>query len=463
VPLAALSFAVGLRVPKEQGPLVILILIFNIGGLLALTQVRSYWDTAPIFVAVSFFLAFKCIYLAATMVDQPNRVTLVMNAYIASAMVAAILGTVGYLLQIEELTRADRAKGLFKDPNVFGPYLTLPAVWVAREVLVHGLKAGLFKIIALIVLFIGIFFSFSRAAWGLFGFSLMAIGLLVFINEQDVRKRLRMLIMFIAAIGLLIGIVAIMLSIDSIRDLFLVRAKLVQDYDGARLGRFARHEIAFVEAMRLPLGIGPFEFMNYFNFPEDPHNVYLKALMVYGWVGAFGYYVLAVWSLVGLVPLMFKNRVWAPLAQCVFVVLLGHQLISWIIDSDHWRHFYILWAFAWALIALDKIQTRRGTTPGPDQPPPRGPQGGRRIPTAPGPGLQPAVRLGPFGPFRKPGFQALRTADASMTDDKTRDSAMVAPVRARYPEPDYGPDMPFSGFAERIVEARRRTQAIRPD
>ena len=38
---------------------------------------------------------------------------------------------------------------------------------------------------------------------------------------------------------------------------FEQRAKVVQDYDGAQLGRFARHAIGFNWALENPLGIGP--------------------------------------------------------------------------------------------------------------------------------------------------------------------------------------------------------------
>ncbi|MBL8574185.1 MAG: O-antigen ligase family protein [Hyphomicrobiaceae bacterium] len=393
IPMAVFAFVMGLRIPRDQGPLVTLLLVFNLGGLLAMTQVEYNWDRAPTFVAISFFLALKCIYLAATMAENPHRMRVVMSAYVASAMVAALLGLAGYILKSDVLTLYGRAKGLFKDPNVFGPFLMLPALWVAREILVKGLAAGLWKIFALGVLFIGVFFSFSRAAWALYGFSLMFMGLFVFVNEQDQRKRLRLIIMFVGALGLLVAILAVILSIDEIRDLFFVRAKLVQDYDGARLGRFARHGIAFAAAMGLPLGIGPYEFMQYFDFPEDPHNVYLKSLMVYGWIGALAYYALVLWTLAKSFPIMFKNRPWSGLMQCVFIVLMGHNLISWIIDSDHWRHFYILWAFAWAIIAIDRREDRRrrAEPPAPTPPPPP-----RRAPVPhPAAGLARRVAAGP--------------------------------------------------------------------
>ena len=57
----------------------------------------------------------------------------------------------------------------------------------------------------------------------------------------------------------------------------------MQDYDGARLGRFARYGIGFQMAMEHPLGIGPLVFGTIYG--EDTHNIWLKALMDYGWLG----------------------------------------------------------------------------------------------------------------------------------------------------------------------------------
>ena len=67
------------------------------------------------------------------------------------------------------------------------------------------------------------------------------------------------------------------------RDLFSDRTQLVQDYDGGHLGRFERHRIGFLMSMERPLGIGPMVFSTL--FPEDEHNIWLKSLTTYGWLG----------------------------------------------------------------------------------------------------------------------------------------------------------------------------------
>ena len=52
----------------------------------------------------------------------------------AAAVLSALLGTLGYLGSCpgaDLFTRYGRAKALFNDPNVFGPFLILPAMYRA--------------------------------------------------------------------------------------------------------------------------------------------------------------------------------------------------------------------------------------------------------------------------------------------------------------------------------------------
>jgi hypothetical protein len=97
---------------------------------------------------------------------------------------------------------------------------------------------------------------------------------------------------------LLIAAIIVALQFDQVADLFSDRAKLVQAYDGARHGRFERHAIGFLMAMEHPLGIGPLEFG--LMWGEDTHNIWLKALMDYGWLGFVSYVTLMVWTFAGL-------------------------------------------------------------------------------------------------------------------------------------------------------------------
>lgn len=356
VACGALAFLAGLPIPRAIAPLVILILLFNIGGLLNLTQPMIEAERTRTFVMVSFYLAFTCVFFAATVAHRPNRLDLIAKAMIGAALAAACLGIAGYLLDIPSLTLFDRAKGAFKDPNVFGPFMSLPLLLLARGFLTKPLAVAWPTAPLILLLLTAVLFSFSRAAWFLSLFGLVVLAGVVFLNERSIARRLRLVGLAVAG-GMVIAVVlAAIIADPDIREFFLQRAKLVQEYDGARLGRLARHLIGFAWVTELPLGLGPLEFGHYYF--EDPHNVYLKAFLGYGWLGGLSYLVLVFWTLGALFPLMFLARPWQGLAQCVWVCLLGHLVIGWIIDSDHWRHFFLLWGLAWGMIALESAEKR---------------------------------------------------------------------------------------------------------
>jgi hypothetical protein len=79
----------------------------------------------------------------------------------------------------------------------------------------------------------------------------------------------------------------VLLSFDSISEMFQQRASFDQSYDEGRFGRFGRHILGADMALDLPFGIGPLQFHNY--FPEDTHNSYLNAFMSGGWIAGVCY------------------------------------------------------------------------------------------------------------------------------------------------------------------------------
>jgi len=367
---AVIALFMGLALPRALAPLVILLFLFNIGGIVSVTQVR-WWEGADhghplVFVAISLMLMLNAVFFAATCAERPHRMALIMKATVAAAVIVAVIGVVGYGLKIESLMRAGRAKATFKDPNVFGPFLVVPLVYLARDVLTERVSRVLPQIFWSIVILGGIFLSMSRAAWGLGAGCLVMLGLVLFVDERSAVRRFRLIVIAIGAVVAMALLLAAALSIPEIRDLFSERAKLVQSYDGARLGRFARHGIGFLLATELPLGLGPYQFGHI--FPEDPHNVFLKSLMVYGWLGFLAYTALSFWTLAALFRSMFLPRAWKPMAQVIWVLLAGHLAVSWIIDSDHWRHFFMLWGLAWGMVALEAAHRRRMARTLPAQP-----------------------------------------------------------------------------------------------
>ncbi|MBP2547289.1 O-antigen ligase [Neorhizobium galegae] len=357
----ALFFLAGLKISRAVGPLLILLLLFNVGGMLSL-MVMADLSGAPMYMAVSLFLALTAVFYAAMIEDDHRRLGLIFRAWVAAAVITALLGILGYFHAFpgaEVFTLYDRAKGAFQDPNVFGPYLVAPALYLMYRLLTGGLAAAPLTLAGLLVLTLGIFLSFSRAAWGLYLFSALALIAVMLLKERTAAFRLKIFTLALAALLLAMLSVGLALQSKKVSDLFLNRAKLVQDYDGARLGRFERHKMGFLMAMERPLGLGPMVLGKMFG--EDEHNIWLKSLTTYGWLG-FVSYLLLVWStlVIGFRALL-RDRPWQPYLMIAWIVLAGHTMIGNVIDLDHWRHVYLLFGLIWGCFALEQAHGRKAS------------------------------------------------------------------------------------------------------
>jgi O-antigen ligase len=343
----------GLRLSRSVTPLLILLVTFNIGGMISMSQMADLMST-PLYLAVSLFLAFTSVFFAAVIEQQPSLYRVIFISWIIAAVVTSTLGIIGYFGLVpgtEIFTKFNRAAGAFQDPNVFGPFLALPGIYLLHQILTGRPARMLLYAVPLLIITGGIFFSFSRGAWGLFGATSILLMLTVFIQNPSGLFRLRIIAMSIAAFALLVFALLIALQIPGVAELFTTRAQLVQDYDGARLGRFARYGIGFLLATENPWGIGPLVFGQIYG--EDTHNIWLKALMDYGWIGFCSYLLLIVWTLAAGFRILFRNRPWQPYLLCAYVVLIGHIALGTVIDTDHWRHFYLLLGLVWGAIGLE--------------------------------------------------------------------------------------------------------------
>ncbi|CAG0978747.1 MAG: O-antigen ligase family protein [Rhizobiaceae bacterium] len=355
----------GLRISRSIVPLVVLLVLFNIGGMISMTQMANLMNT-PLYLAVSLFLAFTSIFFAAVIEAQPALYRPIFLAWILAAVSTATLGILGYfgiMPGAEVFTRYDRAAGAFEDPNVFGPFLTLPGVYLLYRLMTGRPALMPAYAVPLLIITAGIFLSFSRGAWGLFGASSVMLVACLFLQSNSGLFRLRVVVMTLAAFVLLIIAILVILQIPGVADMFSARAQLAQDYDSDRLGRFARYGIGFMLAMEHPLGIGPLVFGQIFG--EDTHNIWLKALLDYGWLGFACWAIMIGWTVAAGFRILFRDRPWQPYFLCVYVVLLGHIALGSIIDTDHWRHFYLLLGLVWGGIALERRhQHAQGRTVG---------------------------------------------------------------------------------------------------
>src|SRR3978361_482815 len=103
--------------------------------------------------------------------DTAARLDMLRRALSGGALVAAISGIAGYFNLVpgghDLLTLYERARGTFKDPNVLGAFLVLPALFVLQSVVSDRLGKSFRSAIAFGIMSLAILLAFSRAAWGL--------------------------------------------------------------------------------------------------------------------------------------------------------------------------------------------------------------------------------------------------------------------------------------------------------
>jgi hypothetical protein len=110
-------------------------------------------------------------------------------------------------------------------------------------------------------------------------------------------------------------------------------------------------------ALDVPLGIGPLQFNKYFT--EDPHNSYLNAFMAGGWLSGACYPALVALTLFYGLRCALTRTPWQSTAIIVYAGYFGIVTESVIIDSDHWRHAFLLLGLLWGLIAATRRYVAR--------------------------------------------------------------------------------------------------------
>jgi O-antigen ligase len=349
----------GLRISRYIAPLLTLLTLFMVGGILSLTMMDDL-AVGPMYMAVSGFLALSAVFFAAIIEDRHRRLRLIFNAWVAAAVITALIGILGYFGAIPgaaNFTLYGRAKGAFQDPNVFGPYLAAPVLYLLHGLLTQPIRRAPLKIAGLLILTLGVFLSFSRAAWALNLFCVVALVFIMLIKQRSSLFRLRILVLALCGILFIAAALAVALQSEKVATLFSSRTNLVQDYDGGHLGRFDRHRIGFLMSMEKPLGIGPMVFSTI--FPEDEHNAWLKSLTSYGWLGFVTYVTLILWTLSLGFRFLLRDRPWQPYLMIAWVTLIGHVGVGNVIDTEHWRHFYMLLGIIWGCAALEYRSRRQ--------------------------------------------------------------------------------------------------------
>lgn len=339
---------------------------------LAAAGMATTIDTAIKHQLITLFLAASAFVLAGYItVDPEPRVRLVMLAYVVACLVAtaaAFAGSFNLLPDAYDLfTNLGRARGTFKDPNVYGAAMApgvVLALWcMLRETAGRAyLAAGV-----LLVLTLGVLLSGSRGAWISTALSLALLGWITLVRSRRRSDFWRFGV--VGALGSLALIIAIAgaLQVDSVKEQISERASMDQGYDEGSDGRFGGQAKAIALTLENPFGIGTFTFRDSYHH-EEVHNVYLSQFLNAGWLGGMLYIVSVVMTLAVGFRGAFRNGVLQGPFLIAATAFAGVAFEGLVVDTDHWRHFFILMGCIWGLAdavppVLDPSRRRGDWTP----------------------------------------------------------------------------------------------------
>src|ERR1700722_14612685 len=351
---AALVFcATGLRMRLVLGPLFLLLGLINLGYSVSAIPLYDKPEVAS-WIATSWYMAVTVMFFALVISeDTEARLDMLRRGLIVGAMIAAMSAIAGYLNLVpgghDLLTLYERARGTFKDPNVLGAFLILPALFALQSVVSDHFAKASRNAIAFGLMALAILLAFSRAAWGGLAITAAFMLAMMILTSRTPAQRSRIVIISVVAIVLLVLLIAVLLSFDSTADMFRQRASFDQSYDEGRFGRFGRHILGADMALDLPFGIGPLQFHNY--FPEDTHNSYLNAFMSGGWLAGVCYPALVFITVIMGFRHVLMPVPWQRIYLAIFAAFLGTAGENFVIDTDHWRHFWMMLGAMWGMFA----------------------------------------------------------------------------------------------------------------
>jgi hypothetical protein len=232
---------------------------------------------------------------------------------------------------------------------VFGAFLILPSLFILQSVVSDNFRKSFRSTIVLGIIALAILLAFSRAAWGGLAITSAFMLAMMVLTSQSRARRSRIIVMSVVAVIIVVMLVAVLLSFDQIGEMFRQRASFDQSYDEGRFGRFGRHILGAEMALDLPFGIGPLQFHNH--FPEDTHNSYLNAFMSGGWMAGVCYPALVFVTVIMGFRHIFVRVPWQRAYLAIFAAYLGTVGESFIIDTDHWRHFWMMLGAMWGMFA----------------------------------------------------------------------------------------------------------------
>jgi O-antigen ligase len=330
----------------------ILLALFMIANLVSLCYAIDLESSAVYFGITTFMLVLWLFVLGVITKYEEQGLNTVMLAFTFGGIVSALIALLCYfnLASLGDwVLYYDRIKGFFKDPNVFGPYLVIVAVYSLHSVLKSKTvwRKGCWLLSSLVAS-VGMLLCYSRAAWINYAVTMLMFFGLTLYARRDRRLRRRSVIYFAIFAAIIAGAIAYAMTIPQVNQVLSYRTD-IQDYDA---DRFA----TFYAALRLgfsnPLGVGPAQSFLLLSYAT--HNVYLRIFSENGLIGFLSFTAFVVITLTRATILSQKamQSGQRSLFALVSAALFGTLINSFTIDTLHWRHFWLLLALGWTPVWL---------------------------------------------------------------------------------------------------------------
>ncbi len=327
------------QLPRTALLIVAAFLILNV---LSLVDVIS-WSVAIRFLAATLYLGMFSLWLAGY-IDRTSRSRRLVRAYLFVAVLSAALTSIALFIHFPASTTligdGERGKGLFKDPNVYGPFLIPIALIVAEEIFnprLLRLRRPLMYA-CFLTLTLGVVFSYSRAAWLNYAIGLIVLISIAVLRSPDRRAISLLLVVLIsgmATAGTIVGTGSLG---------FLNERAHVQSYDTQRFGA---QSFGLKEGLEHPFGVGPGQFDVI--SPISSHSLYVRSLSEQGVLGLLAMIALVVGTLAfGATNVLHGRDTFGISAAALLAAWCGLVVNSFFVDTLHWRALWLVAALIWA-------------------------------------------------------------------------------------------------------------------
>lgn len=305
---------------------------------------------AAFYLAITIYLVVFSIWFTGYL-NSVKRARGVVVAWLVGAVpIAALTSLSLFLAPSSRLFSLDgeRAMGLFKDPNVFGPFLIPIALILFEELLeprLLRLRRSI-KALYLLILVVALLLSYSRGAWINFTLAVVVMLAVLAVRRGGGRRALAMVAILAVSLGAVGGVLAVTNSFG-----FLQQRAQLQSYDTERFDA-QRRGIRYGETY--PLGIGPGQFE--VRAPLPSHNLYIRSLSEQGFLGLVVILAIVLTTLIFAVRNAVMGRDTYGIGSAALLgAWVGLIVESFVIDTLHWRHLFLVAALIW-------VGARRGAS-----------------------------------------------------------------------------------------------------